>query len=84
LRLNAIATVWRAMPGQDFPLEELEPNQFKELYSTELFSAETVQRFQLEASSLSPNQAMQYALGQLEAFDDPQIAERKTQLEINQ
>jgi predicted ATPase len=84
LRLNAIATVWRAMPGQDFPLEELEPNQFKEPLSTELFSAETVQRFQLEAASLSPNQAMQYALGQLEAFDDVQPAERKTQLEINQ
>ena len=84
LRLNAIATAWRAMPGQDFPLEELEPNQFKELYSAELFSAETVQRFQHEAGSLSPNQAMQYALGQLEVFDDPQPAVRSKQFKINQ
>ena len=84
LRLNAIATVWRAMPGQDFPLEELEPNQFKAPLSAELFSAETLQRFQREAASLSPNQAMQYALGQLEAFDDSQLAIRSTQIKINQ
>jgi predicted ATPase/DNA-binding SARP family transcriptional activator len=75
LRLNAIATVWRSLPGHDFPLEELEPNQFKEPLSASLFSTETLEQFLLEASGLSSKEAMQYALGQLEIFDDPPVSQ---------
>ncbi len=75
LRLNAIATVWRSLPGHDFPLEELEPNQFKEPLSASLFGTETLGQFLLEANGLSPKEAMQYALGQTELFDDPPVSQ---------
>jgi predicted ATPase/DNA-binding SARP family transcriptional activator len=75
LRLNAIATVWRSKPGHDFPLEELEPNQFKEPLSASLFGTETLGQFLLEASGLSSKEAMQYALGQTEIFDDPPVSQ---------
>ncbi len=83
LRLNAIATAWRSLPGQDFALEELEPNQFKEPLSAVLFGAETLRQFALEASGLSPKEAIRYALGQLELFNDPQTVV-SGQLEIDQ
>jgi predicted ATPase/DNA-binding SARP family transcriptional activator len=75
LRLNAIATVWRSLPGHDFPLEELEPNHFKEPLSASLFGTETLAQFLLEANGLSPKEAMQYALGQTEIFDDPPVSQ---------
>jgi predicted ATPase len=78
LRLNAIATVWRSLPGQDFPLEELEPNHFKEPLSASLFGTETLGQFLLEANGLSSNEAMQYALGQTEIFDNPPVIQSVT------
>jgi predicted ATPase/DNA-binding SARP family transcriptional activator len=75
LRLNAIATAWRSKPGHDFPLEELEPNQFKEPLSASLFGTEILGQFLLEASGLSSNEAMQYALGLLEFFNDPPLSQ---------
>jgi predicted ATPase/DNA-binding SARP family transcriptional activator len=78
LRLNAIATVWRSKPGHDFPLEELEPNHFKEPLSASLFGTETLGQFLLEANGLSSNEAMQYALGQTEIFDNPPVIQSVT------
>jgi predicted ATPase/DNA-binding SARP family transcriptional activator len=75
LRLNAIASLWRSLPGHDFPLEELEPNQFKEPLSANLFSTETLAQFLLEANGLNSKEAMQYALGQTENFDDPSVSQ---------
>jgi predicted ATPase/DNA-binding SARP family transcriptional activator len=78
LRLNAIASVWRSKPGHDFPLEELEPNHFKEPLSASLFGTETLGQFLLEANGLSSKEAMQYALGQTENFDDPPVSQNVT------
>jgi DNA-binding SARP family transcriptional activator/tetratricopeptide (TPR) repeat protein len=70
LRLNAIANTWRFLPGQDFNLDDLEPNQFIEAQSSQFFSTEQLQLFTAQAKSLSPKEAMQYALGTLELFED--------------
>ncbi len=70
LRLNAIANTWRFLPGQDFNLDDLEPNQFIEVQSSQFFSTEQLQLFIAQAKSLSPKEAMQYALGRLELFED--------------
>ncbi len=70
LRLNAIANTWRFLPGQDFNLDDLEPNQFIPTESSKFFTTEQLQRFEAEAKSLSPGEAMQYALGKLEVFED--------------
>ena len=70
LRLSAIATAWRSLPGQDFALEEIEPNRFVESQSAALFSPAQLEVFKLESTQLSPNQAMQYALGRLEIFGE--------------
>ncbi len=70
LRLNAIANTWRFLPGQDFNLDELEPNQFIPTQSSKFFTTEQLQRFEAEAKSISSGEAMQYALGKLEVFED--------------
>ena len=70
LRLNAISTAWRSLPGQDFALEDMEPNQFIETQSAALFSPAQLEQFKLEARQLSSSEATQYALGQSELFGE--------------
>jgi predicted ATPase/DNA-binding SARP family transcriptional activator len=70
LRLNAIATAWRSLPGQDFALDDMEPNQFIEPQSTALFDAQQLEVFRLEAAQLNSSVATQYALGQIALFGD--------------
>ena len=70
LRLNAIASAWRSQPGLDFALEDMEPNQFIESQSAELFSQQQLEQFRLEAARLSPGEATQYALGQITLFGE--------------
>ncbi len=77
LRLHAISKVWRSQPGLDFNLDELEPNQFIESQSAKFFSAKELQHFEAQAKSLSPKEAMQYALGTLEVFEDKQLSKLK-------
>ena len=70
LRLDAIATAWRSLPGQDFALDDMEPNQFKEPQSAVLFNQQQLEGFKLEATQLNSSEAMQYALGQIALFGD--------------
>jgi tetratricopeptide (TPR) repeat protein len=70
LRLNAIATAWRSLPGQDFALDDMEPDQFIEAQSAALFDAQQLEVFRLEATQLNSSEATQYALGQIALFGD--------------
>lgn len=74
LRLNAIATAWRSQPGQDFALEDMEPNQFIESQSAAHFSQQQLEQFKLEATQLRSSEATQYALGQIELFGERAVA----------
>ena len=70
LRLSAVANTWLSKPGLDASFEKGESNPFIQAQSTMFFTSEQLQRFESQARSLSPQQAMQYALGQTEIFED--------------
>jgi len=70
LRLDAIASTWLSTPGLDPSFENEETNPFVKAQSTKFFGVEQLQRFEAQAKSLSSKEAMQYALGTLELFED--------------
>jgi predicted ATPase/DNA-binding SARP family transcriptional activator len=74
LRLDAITSRWRSAPGLEPSLENEETNPFKKDQSTMFFTKEQLQRFEVQAKSLSSKEAMQYALGTLELFEDKEMS----------
>ncbi len=75
LRLHFIASDWSAQLEAEVDVHELDFNRFDLEPIQAPYSQLEIEQIKLEASNLSAGQTVQYALGQLEMFDDPPLSQ---------
>jgi tetratricopeptide (TPR) repeat protein len=75
LRLYFMSLHWSAQLEAEVDVHELDFNRFDLEPIQASYSQLEIEQLKLEASNLSAGQTVQYALGQLEIFDDPPLSQ---------
>ncbi len=75
LRLHFMSLGWAAQLEAEVDVHELDFNRFDLEPIQASYSQLEIEQIKLEASNLSAGQTVQYALGQLEIFDDPPLSQ---------